>query len=301
MAEKTYTEIRCSDEAEWLWYRNSGIGASEVPTVMGVNPFSDPIDLYARKIGAIGGKPQSEQMEWGQRLEDAVAKKYSDDHKLSLHDFGRYTILRSIEHPILSCTLDKVICKYEFSMEGAGVLEIKNINEMMFERYVNGSPHEMYTYQLQSQLAVTGWDWGVLAFLVAGQHYHEFRYDRNQAIINNIITETDYFWQRVLDFRPPAPTSRSHTTLQALYSTEKEESVGLSEHVEEMVEELDKIKASLGRLKTRKHLIENMVRADMGEATIGLLSDGSGYTWKREQRAKGSTRVLRRFKQKGAE
>lgn len=43
--------IRPKDRAEWLEYRKDGIGSSEVATILGLNPWETPYQLWRRKKG----------------------------------------------------------------------------------------------------------------------------------------------------------------------------------------------------------------------------------------------------------
>lgn len=45
------TIIRPKDREEWLQVRKSGIGSSEVATIVGLNPWETPYQLWRRKVG----------------------------------------------------------------------------------------------------------------------------------------------------------------------------------------------------------------------------------------------------------
>ena len=47
----SYTIIRPKDRNEWLEHRKSGIGSSEVATILGLNPWETPYQLWRRKVG----------------------------------------------------------------------------------------------------------------------------------------------------------------------------------------------------------------------------------------------------------
>ena len=38
---------------EWFKYRNSGIGASEAPIILGLSPYKTRIELYEQKINPV--------------------------------------------------------------------------------------------------------------------------------------------------------------------------------------------------------------------------------------------------------
>ena len=43
----SYTIIRPKDRNEWLEHRKSGIGSSEVATILGLNPWETPYQLWS--------------------------------------------------------------------------------------------------------------------------------------------------------------------------------------------------------------------------------------------------------------
>ena len=72
------TIIRPKDRAEWLEYRKSGIGSSEVATIVGLNPWETPYQLWRRKIGLDAPKEENFAMKAGHYLEDAVSLFWQD-------------------------------------------------------------------------------------------------------------------------------------------------------------------------------------------------------------------------------
>ncbi len=65
---------------EWHTARAHGIGGSEVAAVLGLSPWESRFSLWHRKQGRASDVIVNEQMEWGNRLEDAVCQKFSETH-----------------------------------------------------------------------------------------------------------------------------------------------------------------------------------------------------------------------------
>jgi putative phage-type endonuclease len=65
---------------EWLAARMQGLGGSEIAAVLGLSPYESRFSLYFRKLGEAGGIDITPEIEWGTRLEDAVAAKFFDAH-----------------------------------------------------------------------------------------------------------------------------------------------------------------------------------------------------------------------------
>ena len=53
------TVIRPKDRNEWLKVRESGIGSSEVATIVGLNPWETPYQLWRRKMGIDPAKEEN--------------------------------------------------------------------------------------------------------------------------------------------------------------------------------------------------------------------------------------------------
>ena len=77
--------------------------------------------------------------------------------------------------------------------------------------------------------------------------------------------------------------------------------VELPMEVQQWAERLDSVKGQAKLLHDEQQLLENRIKAAMGEASRGLLPDGTAFTWKVQQRAEhvvaaSECRILRRVK-----
>jgi putative phage-type endonuclease len=123
---RTY-EVVCdtSDRDEWLRPRDSGIGASEIASVLGESPFASAIELYATKTGRYSRDlSEVEAVYWGNKLESAIIEAYSDRTGRQTRKAGH--LLRSTEHPWALCTLDGET--WQTAANDAWPLEIKNVS-----------------------------------------------------------------------------------------------------------------------------------------------------------------------------
>ena len=50
---------------EWLKERTKGIGGSDVATVLGLNPYKTPLELWEEKTGKTAGKEAGQAAYWG--------------------------------------------------------------------------------------------------------------------------------------------------------------------------------------------------------------------------------------------
>src|SRR5690606_4046622 len=71
-------ETRDMSEQEWLEARTRGIGGSDAATVLGLNKWRTPFELWLEKTGQVEPvSSDSEAAYFGNLLEDVVAKEFS--------------------------------------------------------------------------------------------------------------------------------------------------------------------------------------------------------------------------------
>lgn len=69
--------IRTQSHDEWMEVRSKGIGSSEIGTIIGLNPYETPYQLWRRKTNQDPPKEENEAMLLGHLLEDAVAQRWA--------------------------------------------------------------------------------------------------------------------------------------------------------------------------------------------------------------------------------
>lgn len=300
--------VTYDSEEAWIEARRNGIGASEAATVLGENPFGDPLALYCHKLGIVPGDDLSanEAVEWGKRLEPAVADKYESETGRALFDLGRFTSAYNHAFPWAFATLDRIVipCNGDCHAGEPGVLEIKTTSARNEGLWENGVPRLPWI-QIQHQLAVTGFAWGTAAVLIGGQKFRWMDVDRDDIFIGKMMEAENAFWCRVTAHDPPDPNSgdASRSALAALYPRPTLASVALPGVAMEWDERLEQVKAALRSLDTEKTGLENLIKAAIGEAEAGIMANGVSYSWKEQTRAEhivkaSSFRVLRRINPK---
>jgi len=147
------------DRKEWLKERHKGLGGSDSPVVLGVNPWKKPVDLWAEKRGLIEDDQEpSPAMRRGTALEPIVADMYTQ--AAGVTTAVEPEILVHPEHPWMLANIDRHILT---PPDNPGVLEIKCPGISRFGKIQRGGLPDYYQVQLQHYLAVTGRKWGAFA------------------------------------------------------------------------------------------------------------------------------------------
>lgn len=218
--------LHCEGAEHWKHERLKGITASEAAALWaaeiadvtdGEQSFSweSPYSLWTAKLGASRDFDEdNELLYWGQVLEPIIADEYARRFGRALEDWGRHALLVSRERPHLRATLDRVILDTGDG-RGPGVLECKNTSAFLLRHWSDGRPPERVWAQVQHQLAVTGWSWGVAAALLGGSRYLAVPVLCDDEWITEHLRRVDDLWARVVSGEAP-PTDGSDATARAL-------------------------------------------------------------------------------------
>lgn len=193
---------------DWLMYRKTGIGASEVGAIMGLSPYKSSIELFYEKISPepsytveniymFMGKEQEAFIAnlwqyWGGDVESMIANYRAKNIVRKCRRVNAY--VRNPKYPWLFVSLDRVMNKTE--KVGEGALEIKTIGGWEADKWVAGIPPS-HVIQVQTQCLVCEFNFGELATLEDGRQLDVIPFDYIANIGAGVIDKTHDFWQRV--------------------------------------------------------------------------------------------------------
>jgi len=177
---------------QWLEERKKGIGGSDAPVVLGLNPWKSRMDLWLEKTGQYEEQVDNEAMYWGRTLEDVVAREFCQRTGKKVR--RRNDILYHPELPFVLASVDRLVVG-----EKAG-LECKTVNAFYQD---DGTCPPMYYAQVQHYMFVTGYPLWYVAVLAGGQRFYIYEVPRSEEYIEQLLTEEAVFWQLVMTGQPP--------------------------------------------------------------------------------------------------
>jgi len=267
-----------SDRDRWLRDRETGIGASEIATILGKNPHESAFTLYQRRVGVLAPKEGTPAMDWGKRLEAAIAQAFQDETGRTVQPAGY--MRRSGEYPWLIATPD--FSWHEARADGSsapdaiGLLECKGTDPKYAEEWAEDAPlrHQL---QLQHQLLVTGWARGSIACFIWGKPLRWKDYAEHLRMQAVIVRRSWEFWQR-LRGKLPAPRADDHPSTSAtlMRMVESGEAVQLSDEALRWHQEAVKCAEQERDAKERKEEYRRKIRAAIGTAPYGILPNDAG-------------------------
>ncbi|MCA6127296.1 hypothetical protein AI19_11815 [Thalassolituus oleivorans 4BN06-13] len=272
---------------DWLEVRKQGIGASEAASAIGINPYQSQLELWMIKTGRLANTTEDpfenshSPMYWGNVLEPIVAEHYS-------RQTGRKVrrVNAVLQHP----DEDKswMLANLDYAVVGNSdvqVLECKTAGEFGARLWKDGVP-DYYQCQVQHQLAITGKQTAEVAVLICGQEFRIYRIERDDELIQELISLEREFWSYVeTDSPPPADGSESaDRALRALYPQDHGHTLDLSNDpiMTEAFNELVKVRDSLDVFTTQEATLKQFIQQSMEDATKAVFKHGS-VSWKKSK------------------
>lgn len=273
------TIIRPATREEWLEVRKGGIGSSEVATIVGLNPWETPYQLWRRKLGMDEPKQETFAMKAGHYLEDAVSQFWQDEtgREVIKRSAGDW-IIQDAEKTFLQVSPDRTfwLAGKTKSNDNKGILECKT-TQMSIDP--DDIPKHWFC-QLQYQLGVAGLTEGSLAWLSSGR---EFGYKDIQLVPDFyawLEEEVTKFWtDNVLGGVEPSAVSVKDVLLK--YNT----SVGgktkeVTDELFNAYQDLKQVKAELAQMEERKEELETKLKAAFEDAEAITYGGDIIATWK---------------------
>ena len=254
-------------KAEWLRYRKQGLTGTDAGAITGMNPYVSAFQIYQDKISDEIEERDNESMRQGRDLEEYVARRFTEETGKKVRNAN--AIYQSEEYPFMLADFDRLIVG-----EKSG-LECKTVNAYSADKWKDGEIPLHYQMQVQHYLAVSGYDSWYIAALIFGKEFLIRKIERDEELIQNLITIEKRFWeQNVLARVAPQPDgSKAYSDmLGKLYTGDKNQSVQLF-GIQEELKRRDEIEELLEKLNQEKTVIEQNIKVQMKDAVYAESGD----------------------------
>jgi putative phage-type endonuclease len=309
---------------EWLNFRMNGLGASEIGTLMGVNSFKSPAELYYQKIGLIPQKVEPNMpMFMGTILEQTIAnmyEHYDGDEQTMISNYTAGVRVRQLYEPKgyivndlfphMFFSPDRLVTTKQIRARGESInlenvdsiAEIKTISGWHAKQWEGGIPPSYYL-QLQTYMMGLGVPKGALVVLKDGRDFSIHEYEADEEIISNIISISENFWERVLlgrqaldaggdyeQYAPPPDGSEAYREyLDQRFCNPEDKTIASAPEVDSQIMEYQRLTGEISELEDQRRFCSNFIKTHMGDYSL-LVSDMAKVTWRPN---KNGTRVFR--------
>lgn len=273
------TIIRPSTREEWLDARKSGIGSSEVATIVGLNPWETPYQLWRRKVGIDAPKEENFAMRAGHYLEDAVSRFWADEtgREIIKRSAGDW-IIRDNARPYLQVSPDRTywLTGEKRNETNKGILECKT-TQMAVD--ADDLPKHWFC-QVQYQLGVAGLEHGSLAWLCSGREFGYKDIDLVPDFYEWLVEEVSRFWQDYILARVE-PSAVSVKDVLLKYNRHADgKIIEVGGDILDACTELKEVKRQIKALEDTQASLEERIKMVFGDAE-GISFEGQTLaTWK---------------------
>jgi predicted phage-related endonuclease len=225
-------------------------------------------------------------------LEPVICDLYAKKYGGKLERWPAYTLARDAARPFLHATPDAVV--WEDGRAGPGSLSLKTWSEFDQAAWADEPP--IYSQvQIQQELAVLGWQWGVIAVMFGSQRLERYYVERNDYFIQALYDACGRFWLYVTSKVEP-PADESQATAAALYRLHPDDSglaVELPDDADSLIIALDAAKDAAKAADLIKARCENQLKSWLGDETYGITPEGRVVSWKTQERKEYTVQASR--------
>lgn len=255
--------------------RRTGIGASEVAAILGLDPWRTPADILALKLDSRLELKETPEMRWGSVAEPYVAMDYEERYGVRL--IGPLETIRHPQEPTLLATVDRM------HHDHSTIVECKTHGSRAASAWgpdgTDTAPIH-YVIQVIAQAIVIGGD--VRAVIHAldrdslRSHTHpvDLQSDAAKRIVGIIMTEIPKWWRRHVINRDPLPPESAPPSAEILRSRQRvpgKRVIVPAEIVEKVRQAREEAKAA----EERADLASRKLIDLLGDAEIGTDESGN--------------------------
>lgn len=273
---------------EWLEWRRKGIGGSDAASIIGLNRYVSPFDVYAEKVGLKVEEEDNEAMRQGRDLEHYVASRFEESTGKKVRRM--HSMLQHPEYDFMLANIDRWVVG-----ENAG-LECKTTSVLNKTKFSQGEFPPNYYVQCMHYMAVTGAERWYLAVLVLNKAFHVFTIERDENEIKALIEAEKFFWEEhVLKKIPPTPDGSESTSevIKSMFpeakSIEKITLFGYEEKIQRYLELDQQIK----ELSKEQEAIKQDLQLAIGENEMGV-AQGFMVEWRNQTRQSLDTQRMKK-------
>lgn len=206
----TYEVETYREKTQWLTKR--GLGGSDCATILGLNRWMTPLELWAQRTGRI--QPLDEPsvvMRTGLQLEPLALRLLAEETGVNLWRPGErkdeVVQLRSTPRPWQTYTPDALIVSGDRSRwdDVVGLVEAKFVSAHNSATWEERSSEGALRAeaQLQHGFAVTDQDGGFIAALIGGTDFRFYEVERDDDVVDYILERESEFLEHVTRDIPP--------------------------------------------------------------------------------------------------
>ena len=273
------TRMTFANREAWLEARKQGIGASDVGTILGVNPYETPLQLWRKKMGIDAPTAENNAMLMGHLLEDAVAQRWAlETGKSIIANSKDDFMFVDADKSYLRVSPDRTYWLDNTSKndDNKGILECKTTQRDIDADTIPQS----WFCQVQMNLGVANYQHGSLAWLKMGRDFGYRDIEFDPEFFAWMVEEVDKFWvDNIMGKKAPDPINV--TDILVTYPSHvSDKSKEADEYLVSLCGQLKEIKSQIKDLEQSQKDLEDAIKFNMEDAEKLMYKGSVLATWK---------------------
>ncbi|AXY24929.1 hypothetical protein CL176_02195 [Suicoccus acidiformans] len=266
---------------EWLKLRSKGLGGSDIGSVLGLNPYKSPYQVWLEKTGQLEPEDLSDKVaiQIGNELEDLVARMFTQQTGKSVRKDNKTHYHK--EYPFLLANIDRKV-----TAEHA-LLECKTTSAFNADQWKGDNIPASYLMQVQHYLNVLDYDRAYIAVIIGNHDFVYKEIEKDPELIDLYQEQAVKFWtENVMQMIEPE-VDGSYSTKQALESVAYEpgKAEPLQPAQREIAEYILSMKQDIKLQQDLQKQSENILKDYMAKNELTeLTSESMAITWKTVKR-----------------
>jgi predicted phage-related endonuclease len=211
------------------------VSSTEVSALFGLNQYVTAFELAVmKKAAAPDDREAGERADWGTRLQDAIAQGVSERYGVKVRAMNGYAthaasdakMGASFDYEIIGlidgATPENNVLREKYTLLGAGVLEIKNVDWLVFKQWDTDSGLEAPAHieiQVQHQLACVGRKWAAIGVLIGGNKLELLIRNFDNAVAASLLKKCTAFWYNLDNgVMPPVELPADAALIASIYN-----------------------------------------------------------------------------------
>jgi len=253
-----------------LEQRKKGLGSSDIAAIVGLSSYKSEFEVYLSKTGELEDKKTTGPMEWGNRHEETIARKFAEKNEIEVIDLK--TTFTHPENPLLRCTPDRIVVNGKKEQ-----LEIKTADSHIASRWgydEDDAPQE-YLIQvtwnsniLRACGEVDG-DMNHLAVLIGGNDYRQYKVPHDQDLADMLVEKGVAWWKEHVETKTPPEIDGSATAtdwLRKKYPDSVAPMIASDDEMDELAASWKEVRDDIKEKKLSEDAIKNKIRLLLGES-----------------------------------
>jgi putative phage-type endonuclease len=248
-----------SGSPEWLEQRQSGIGGSEIASILNLSPFKSAVTLFYEKLGILPAQPASMAMRLGNLLEPGIVQAFREEYP-TIKVYHENLTFASVENNRFRANPDAII---EDANGNLSILEIKHTSQYWTELPLH------YKYQVLWYMFVTGLTNTATLYAVTGGSTRAFSVEWDDSLMEHVKGAVILFCA-LLD----AEECPSYDGSDSTYQTIRELSPGIEDRSVELSIGIDLLAAKQIYDAAEQNLqkYKSLAMTEMAGARLGTLN-----------------------------